>query len=582
MTAIDLLRWLGETSLALSILILLVLIIRKPFTKAFGARAAYALWLAPAARLFLPELKVLPAPEAPALPLETIAYAWETRVAPTPPMTEFLTPGIDWLALAAGAALFLWAAVAFAWFCFKLETQAKFMRSRMDESTPASPGVTALANEIATDFRLRRSPQVRINKNDDDGPCLIGLLRPVIFLPAGFEKTYAAAEQRLVLAHEIAHLARGDMAATLAALFLQAAQWPNPLAHFSFTAFRTDQEAACDAYVLSRCNDGAEGNYASAILKSVRREMKAPAFGLALAHPVKERIMLLKTQKKSPLRLLAGATAAAAFTAVSLAATASYGFADDKTETKEVKKEIKKKSLSRTVISVDEGETLEIKGIDGASKVEIREEGGERIVKTYDKDGKLVSEKTYGPDEEIPFDEVTIVGRDGKKQTIMIKGAHGASMAVPAFPSAPGVHRVMLMDGDGDELNMDFDSVVDFDSVAAFHGIEGEHDFRKVIVRADGPGEGHRFHMSECVSSEEGGDAMVWAWKDSDGDEEKKVVSHQLICLTDDEAAEPAQRAETLRKMIDRIEENGKRDAERRKETLKRLREQLKEAEKQK
>ena len=54
MTAIDLLRWLGETSLALSILILLVLIIRKPFAKLFGARAAYALWLAPAARLFGP------------------------------------------------------------------------------------------------------------------------------------------------------------------------------------------------------------------------------------------------------------------------------------------------------------------------------------------------------------------------------------------------------------------------------------------------------------------------------------------------------------------------------------------------
>ena len=547
MTAIDLLRWLSETSLALSILIVLVLMVRKPFARLFGARAAYALWLAPVIRLFLPELKLLPAPPVQALEVEpiaepaavTAAHGWETIVAPLPANTEFITQGFDWLSLGAGAALFLWASVAFAWFCFHLERQGSYLRARQADSTLASPSATAMAQEIAKGLGLSRTPQLRVNNNDTDGPCLIGLFRPVIFLPAGFETDYAKAEQRLVLAHELAHVARGDMAATLAALALQAAHWPNPLAHLFFSAFRTDQEAACDAYVLARCG-GAEGNYAAAILKSVRREINAPAYGLTLAHPVKERIMLLKSRKKSRARLAAGTAAVAMFTAVSLAATASYGFAE--APTAQAGKEMKKKSYSRTVISVDKGETLEVPGHNNATMIDVERKDGVRTVRVYGKNKKLLSEDVYGPAQTMPYDQVVTV-KDGERRTINIDGgehpAHPAHPVAP-IPPVPGAAYEVIISGD-----------------------HGDHDFA----------------MAHCDGGEELEGPVVMEWSSDEGD---TSITREVICIGGGDSADPKDRAKHLRKAIAQLEDNAKREAERREAMIARLKEQLKEAEKQK
>ena len=48
--------WLIGTLLATSALILMVLIVREPVRKHFGARVAYGLWLIPAARLLMPTI----------------------------------------------------------------------------------------------------------------------------------------------------------------------------------------------------------------------------------------------------------------------------------------------------------------------------------------------------------------------------------------------------------------------------------------------------------------------------------------------------------------------------------------------
>ena len=48
--------WLLGTLLATSALIVLVLLIREPVRRHFGARVAYGLWLIPAARLLMPTI----------------------------------------------------------------------------------------------------------------------------------------------------------------------------------------------------------------------------------------------------------------------------------------------------------------------------------------------------------------------------------------------------------------------------------------------------------------------------------------------------------------------------------------------
>ena len=47
-------NWIVQTGLMVSLLILLILLIRRPFARAFGPNAAYALWSLPLIRLCLP------------------------------------------------------------------------------------------------------------------------------------------------------------------------------------------------------------------------------------------------------------------------------------------------------------------------------------------------------------------------------------------------------------------------------------------------------------------------------------------------------------------------------------------------
>lgn len=548
MTVIDLVRWLGETSLAVSVLILLVLLVRKPIARAFGARAAYALWLAPAIRLFLPELKLLPAPDAApaAAAVEQVHIVLENSAA-----LAAAAPGFDWASLAAAVALILWATIAFAWFSLRLEAQSRYLRAQMANSEPAPAEIAELGRAIARQLGVLRTPHLRVRKDDDAGPSIIGLFRPVIFLPAGFERDYARAEQRLALAHEIAHVARGDMAATLAASALQALQWPNPLAHLSFRAFRTDQEAACDAYVLARCAKGNEaaGDYAAAIVKSVRAGSNTPAYGLALAHPVKERLMLLKSPKKGRARLLAGAAIAAAFTATSLAATASYGFADEKPAKKE-ERIVEKKQKKVWVVSSDGKEALQADGVKGASKVEINEENGNRTVRIYDKDGALLTENVYGPDAELPFKTIKFKDKDGNEKEFDLT------------QTLDGGEFVFVGKGDFDVAGLPKDGKK---RVMAF-------------TTAGGPGEipPLRFDMAACEGEDEG-DTMMFEWRDETGAETNRIISRDVLCL--DVEADPEKRAEALRKMITLMEDNAKKDAERRKEHIAKMKEELKKAE---
>ena len=50
--------WAVQTGLSVTLLVVFILLIRRPFAKRFGAKAAYALWLLPVLRLFIPTITV--------------------------------------------------------------------------------------------------------------------------------------------------------------------------------------------------------------------------------------------------------------------------------------------------------------------------------------------------------------------------------------------------------------------------------------------------------------------------------------------------------------------------------------------
>jgi beta-lactamase regulating signal transducer with metallopeptidase domain len=293
--------WLVDTFLATSALALLVLLVREPVRRLFGSRVTYALWLIPAARMFMPTLRHTVERTVPAtVPIQPFTdplvreSLWMARVAPAQLSLLDRVGGLPTLLIAA------WLAVAAALF---LSRMIAFRRDRR--------AVLASSAEIGRAGRVRivRSPEIL-------SPVALGIFTPMIVVPREFERLYGAREQRLVLEHELAHHRSGDLVANLFAFVLLCLQWFNPLAWAAHAAFRFDQEAACDARVLDKASAGDRADYCRAIAKAASG--RALLFASALDRPntLKRRLQSMLRSSNPYLRLVGrllvvGAVAAA-------------------------------------------------------------------------------------------------------------------------------------------------------------------------------------------------------------------------------------------------------------------------------
>jgi len=128
------------------------------------------------------------------------------------------------------------------------------------------------------------------------GPAVVGLSWPRIVVPADYEARFTAAERRLILEHERAHIARRDPRDNLVIAAVQALGWCNPLVHLAVRFVRLDQELACDAAVVARMPDS-RGLYARTLLKA-HGGAPPSVFACALAdgglHPLEVRLRNLK------------------------------------------------------------------------------------------------------------------------------------------------------------------------------------------------------------------------------------------------------------------------------------------------
>ena len=252
-----------QTGVWVAVLLGLVLLIRRPFAKAFGAQAAYWLWALPALRTVLPPLPGLgigwpqrpnpdlPIQAMPALPLDPSVAATPAQAAPGSPT--------DW----ALVGLIAYALVGAGWFAFTFARHLRFRRAVIRDSDPVSlPQAASAAKALG----LRRLPELRL-AHDATGPLTFGWLRPVVVLPAGATDSFTPAELSHILLHEFAHAKRGDLLAAYAALLFRAFHWANPLAHIAARSFRADMEAACDAHVLRASATDAPA-YAATLIQS--------------------------------------------------------------------------------------------------------------------------------------------------------------------------------------------------------------------------------------------------------------------------------------------------------------------------
>lgn len=120
---------------------------------------------------------------------------------------------------------------------------------------------------------------------------LMGVMQPKIILPAGAVNW---GEERLILtlAHELAHLKRGDHWRLCLSLLFSAFYWWHPLAHVLLRRFNRDRERACDDLVLR--GEVRASNYAALLLEAAAshatRRMAVVALAMATESSIGERV----------------------------------------------------------------------------------------------------------------------------------------------------------------------------------------------------------------------------------------------------------------------------------------------------
>ena len=145
-------------------------------------------------------------------------------------------------------------------------------------------------------------------------PLTWGSRVPVVLLPED-ALDWPEAHRRIVLRHELAHIARGDSFTQLVAGFVCALYWFHPLVWIAERRLRAECERACDDNVVSLGTPAAE--YAAHLLEVARsaRAFGAPGFlSVAMARPsqLEGRLLAVLNESRRRVSLSRGARPVAA------------------------------------------------------------------------------------------------------------------------------------------------------------------------------------------------------------------------------------------------------------------------------
>lgn len=128
-----------------------------------------------------------------------------------------------------------------------------------------------------------------------DAPFVLGVLRPCIYLPSSLSK----AQKEMILAHEKAHLKRGDHVVKPLAFLLLSVYWFNPVLWVAYALLCRDIELACDERVIRDMDRDEKAFYSQTLLDCGRQRRSIAACPLAFGEVgVKERVKNVLNYKK--------------------------------------------------------------------------------------------------------------------------------------------------------------------------------------------------------------------------------------------------------------------------------------------
>lgn len=231
-------------SVAGSAVTLLIMALRPITSKFFSPSWQYYIWLSALIAFLIPVSFPTPTAMPKDLPIPSISSAViqntdlsddsavDTEYPQSPAEPRHIFSRTDIKAILG----FIWLFGAAAFFAVKVFKYAAFLRALSKNSSSYSVHLEQLKR-----LRLRRSSML-------DSPLLIGVLKPVLYLP---NKELSDEEVSYILLHELTHFKHGDILYKWIMMIALCIHWFNPFAHIASARIGEECEISCD-YAATR------------------------------------------------------------------------------------------------------------------------------------------------------------------------------------------------------------------------------------------------------------------------------------------------------------------------------------------
>ncbi len=345
--------WLYQTTLSLSLLIGLVLIIRKPVSKYLGANIVYWLWIIPLIRFFSWNTSELPV--ALVETVDLLDGKILIRVIDNHNIygvTSLVTFELVWV-----LGLIVWLLLrTIGW--LKFQNNLKTNSSEID-IVQILPDAKALINNSKASFYMTDIPQA---------PFVTGLISSRIYLPKESFKNYNKIQKICILKHELTHLQRKDLWVQILVEIIRAIFWFNPIVHIAWSAFRHDQELACDYQVLAKSNKNERHAYGQALLTGLSAHVLPSTMAFFTHH--KQRFIMLEKHTHSRTKNIFGIAFCVLLTVFALTNAPTTIAVENKTDQK-ISFRFKDIDLKSMMMLVADAKPMQISGYENVPDIKI-------------------------------------------------------------------------------------------------------------------------------------------------------------------------------------------------------------------
>ena len=312
--ALGLLAWLAQGLLS-----------RASAKARYGLACAFLmLMVAAPVTTFLMLQRQAPAPPGVlTLNVEAAALPAPALVPLTQRVKATLDPALPWL-LAGWAAGVLLLSTRF------LGSWLRVQRLRRRSATPVPSEWHLVLSRLCRELNLSRTVRL-LQSAAVEVPTALGWLRPVILLPACALTGLAPVQLEAILAHELAHVRRGDFLVNLLQSLVEVLLFYHPAVWWLSSRIRAERELCCDDVAAALCGDPLILARALTNLETLREPVAPSPTHLALAANGGSLMHRVRHLLHPALPVTSGARAAAlALLAASLLGAAGVALQDKK------------------------------------------------------------------------------------------------------------------------------------------------------------------------------------------------------------------------------------------------------------